>query len=125
MDRAWQNLLVRTFGSFALAALLVHAGLDAPARPLPGLYLVPFFLAALVANWALARLNVKRPALWTTTVLLGAIPLAMPLLHAGDLGASALYDGVLYAGAASGLATLALGALMLRERGAGAATPDE
>ena len=114
-----ENLLVRTSGSFALAALLVHGGLDAPLRPLPGLYLVPFFLAALVANWALARLNVKRPALWTTVALLGAVPLAMPLFHRGDAGSNALYDGVLNAGALFGLATLAMGGLMLRRRDAG------
>lgn len=111
-----QNLLVRTFGSFSLAALLLHGGLDAPMRPLPGLYLVPYFLAALAANWALARLNVKRPALWATTILLGALPALMPLFHLGDLGRSALYDGVLYAGALFGLATLATGALLLRAR---------
>lgn len=119
-----ENLLVRTSGSFALAALLVHGGLDAPAYALPGLYLAPFFLAALVANWALARLNVKRGALWTTVVLLGAVPLVMPLAHWGGLGASALYDGVLYAGAAFGLATVAIGGRMLAARGAGAREDD-
>lgn len=111
------NLLIRTSGSFSLAALLVHAGLDAPARAWPGLYLVPFFLAALVANWALARLNVKRPALWTATLLLGLIPLVMPLFHYGRLGVDALYDGVLYAAAFFGLATAVMGFVMLRARG--------
>lgn len=111
-----QNLLVRTSGSFALAAVLVHAGLDAPLRPLPGLYLVPFFLLSLAASWALARLNVKRAALWATTAILGILPLAMPVLHLRDLGASALYDGVLYAGAAFGIATAALGLVLLRAR---------
>lgn len=116
MDRALENLIVRSSGSLALAAVLVHAGLDAPLRPLPGLYLVPFFVASVVANWALARLNVKRPALWTATVLLGLIPSLMPLAHLGDLGTSALYDGVLYANGAFGLVTLVTGALMLARR---------
>lgn len=111
-----ENLLVRTFGSFALAALLIHGGLDAPLRSLPGLFLVPFFLVALIANWALARLNVKRPALWTTVVVLGLVPALMPLAHLQDLGESALYDGILYANGAFGLATLVMGALMLRSR---------
>lgn len=116
MDRATGNLLIRISGASALAGLLVHAGLDAPMRPLPGLYLVPFFLACVAANWALSRLNAKRAALWTTTLLLGVVPALMPLAHARDLGADALYDGVLYAASAFGLATLALGALMLRGR---------
>lgn len=118
MDRATENLLVRLSGSFALAALLVHAGLDAPMRPLPGLYLVPFFVASVAANWALSRLNAKRAALWTATILLGAIPAIMPLLHLPDLGGDPLYDGVLYANAAFGLATVILGALLLRRRDA-------
>lgn len=117
MDRATENLLVRLSGSFALTALLVHAGLDAPLRSLPGLYLVPFFVIGVAANWALSRLNAKRAALWTATVLLGLLPALMPLFHLRDLGTSALYDGVLYATAAFGLATLLLGALMLRRRG--------
>ena len=116
MDRAWENLIVRSTGSFALAALLVHGGLDAPAYRHPGLYLVPFFLAALVANWALARLNAKRAALWATVVLLGLVPALMPLAHAGRIGESSLYDGVLYASGAFGLATLLMGAVMLRSR---------
>lgn len=116
MDRATQNLVVRLSGSFALTAVLVHAGLDAPLRPWPGLYLVPFFVAGVAANWALSRLNVKRAALWTTVVLLGAVPALMPLAHLRDLGADALYDGVLYAGAAFGLVTLLAGLPMLRGR---------
>lgn len=111
-----ENLVIRLSGSFALTTILVHAGLDAPLRPLPGLYLVPFFIATVAANWALSRLNVKRAALWTATVLLGIIPVLMPLAHLGDLGGSALYDGVLYAGALFGLVTLVVGAMLLRDR---------
>lgn len=116
MDRAWENLLIRTFGALALAALLMHGAIDARSYALPALYLVPFFLGSVVANWALARLNVKRPAVWTTTVLLGALPFVMPALHLNILGDDALHDGVLYAGSLFGLVTLALGARILMTR---------
>lgn len=116
MDRAWENLLIRTFGALALASLLMHGGIDARSYALPALYLVPFFLGSVVANWALARLNVKRAAVWTTTALLGGLPFVMPALHLGILGDDALHDGVLYAGSLFGLVTLALGLRILATR---------
>ncbi len=116
MDRATENLILRTSGAFALAALLIHAGTDLGARAWPALYLVPFFVVAVAANWALARLNVKRPALWATAVLLGLVPAVMPLLRWGAMGADATYDGVLVAGAAFGAITFAFAANALRTR---------
>jgi len=120
MDRAWENLLLRTSGSLALGFLLIHAGQDVGNRSWFVAYLAFFAVLSVVANWALARLNVKRPALWATTIALGLFPAIMPLLHLAEVNAQdGLYRSVLYLASAFGLVTAGLGSNALVSRAPG------
>lgn len=112
-----ENLLIRLFGSASLALLLVHGGQDLGFRPVPWAFVTLWVVIAVAANWALARLNVKRAALWTTLVVLGLVPGLMPVLHLGELGLyDARYLAVLVAGSVAGILTMAMSVKMLVSR---------
>lgn len=115
MDRATENLIVRIAGSIALAFVLIHGGQDIERRSAPWAFIAFYVALAIAGNWALARLNAKRAALWTTLVALGAFPALMPVLHMAEMGTyNGLYMAVLYVTSAAGVATGAIAAWMLR-----------
>jgi hypothetical protein len=117
MDRATENLIIRLFGSASLAFLLVHGGQDLGLRPAPWAFVTLWVVVAIAGNWALARLNAKRAALWTTLVVLGLAPALMPVLHLGEMGRyDARYMGVLYATCTAGLLTTGMATRMLSAR---------
>jgi uncharacterized membrane protein SirB2 len=127
MDRAMENLIIRMSGSFAFAAMLVTAGyrVGSEAHPIAlpaAVYVIPFFLLAVAANWALSRLNVKRPALIATVILLGVLPvlLALPWHFYVFIGGPARW--LVIANAVFGVVTLFMGSVMLMKRRVG--TPE-
>lgn len=121
MDRAMKNLLARVAGALALGALLLHAGQHVertwPGGDLPwgawaGIALL--LVVTVAASWAQARLNAKRAALWTASVLLGALPVAAFLLHRAPPEDG--YGVVLLLGLLFGAATLAFTGWLLADR---------
>lgn len=91
MDRAFGNLLARVFGALALSAFFVHVGMHlqrdaAGGAPAGAWAFVTFLLLLGVAGaWAQARLNAKRPALWTSFAVNGILPIAAFGLHAREI----------------------------------------
>lgn len=121
MDRASLNLWTRTFGSFALAASLLHAGMhvERDATPVWGgiLAVLVFGTLTVGALWALSRMNAKRPAQMTALVLLGVTPVVAALVHWSDLLVADAYAATLWSMLVTGGLTALFGALVLRGRG--------
>ena len=124
-----KNLLARVAGSLAQGVFLVHVGQHlARTDPLPGWawgVLALLLVLGVAASWAQARLNAKRPALWTALVLMGLLPVGAFLAHRAPLDAPSGYGVVLLLNLVFGLLTLAFTAWLLAGRRAGAGDADE
>jgi hypothetical protein len=116
MQRATENLAIRTTGASAYTALVLHAAFAAPGFRYPGLVLAPLFAATVAVNWGLCRLNVKRRALQMTTFLAGGFTLVAFLLAVPNLTSDTLRLSVHAAEALFGLVTLGLGGYLLVTR---------
>lgn len=109
-----KNLLARVYGSLAFAALLMHVGqhLQTETGESVGAgdwtFVGLVFVLAVAAAWAQARLNAKRPALWTALVLLGILPMGAWLAHRAPLDTPGGYGIILLLGLLFGFGTLVM-----------------
>lgn len=122
MDRASKNLYARVFGALATTALFVHVGQHvSTAYPdrVPGiawLAVALFLILGVASAWAQARLNAKRPALWTALVLTGLLPVAAYLYHRAPLDMGGGYGIVLLLALLFGAASAVFCGWLLADR---------
>lgn len=120
MDRASKNLYARVFGALAISTFFIHVGQHLqsayPARAPAAAWLVVtlFLIVGVAAAWAQARLNAKRPALWTALATTGLLPAAAWLYHRAPLDAP--FGIVLLLALLFGLASTAFCAWLLADR---------
>lgn len=119
MDRATKNLYARVAGALALSAFFIHVGQHLsttyPERvpPLAWATVALFLALGVAAAWAQARLNAKRPALWTALATTGLLPAAAALYHRAPLAAGGGYGIILLLALLLGATTTALCATLL------------
>lgn len=119
------NLLARVAGALALASFFLHVGMHLATLETVGALawsvVALFLVLSVAASWALARLNAKRAAAWTTLVTLGLLPVGAFALHLGDAAPHPAFRPVLVLNLVFGTLVLVFAGLLLARDGRGRA----